>query len=231
MRDDAQPPSQLRTPEGLVAVAFLQLIRMMDGVREFVQGDDGQVVPFEPVIQLGLARVPVIPAERIAAFRLADAADGDRAPGDDDSLGHRRWSRNDPTDDLVVANVAVVVLRQQPIEPDPRGRIALRELDHARCEAVRVGLFHAALLAAFAEVAQPDDAFEESLDQLLSLQVRPELDPIVIQVDTSELAPVEHSRAIEDFDAQLVWPERDMRRQLPVPRRAATQRSDCLSDG
>jgi hypothetical protein len=85
---------------------------------------------------------------------------------------------------------------------------------------MRVGLLHTALLAPFAEVAQSDDAFEKGLGQLHPLQVGPELDSVVVQIDASKLAPIEHLRAIQDFHAQLVWPERELRRQ-----------SDCLSDG
>jgi len=123
------------------------------------------------------------------------------------------------------------MLRQQPIEPEPRHRIALRELDHARGEAVRVGLLDTALLAPFAEVAQPDDAFEEGLGELHPRQVGPQLDSVVVQVDASKLASIEHLRAIQDLDAQLVWPERELRRQLRWTRGASNERSDCLSEG
>jgi len=152
------------------------------GVREFCRGNlrrcagnwvpecDGQVRACEAAVQLSFLLRPVVqpnalPHSDLPMLRSVTGCPAMRFSWASEEAATRHRARP------VVSNVTGEMLGEQEIEPDPRVRIALRELDHAGGKAVCVSLFDAALLASLAEMAQANDAFEKDLGQLHALQV------------------------------------------------------------
>ena len=202
-----------------MSVAHLHAVQVVHGMGDLMHRDDRQVVAVQPVVELHLAARVVVPTERVAGLGFGDATDRHRVAGHEDALGHRRLAWQTAPHDAVVAQVARQRFGQQQVEPQPRARVALRELHQPGGETVRIGFFNAALLAATTDVAETDEAIEERIEQTDATQVLAQLDPMRFQVHAGQAPPIEHLVALTQFDREPIGTERDGERQprSPVP--------------